>query len=66
MSKCVPVLLYPGSILITIKVYALENVLKLKRDAMSQVVFLDEAMKVSRRPILLCVAGYIRPSDSRE
>lgn len=29
-----------------VKVYALENVLKLKRDAMSQVVFLDEAMKI--------------------
>lgn len=29
-----------------VKVYALENVLKLKKDPMTHVVFLDEAMKV--------------------
>ena len=31
-----------------IKVYTLEKVLALKKDPVSQVVFLDEAMKVSR------------------
>ena len=30
-----------------IKVYTLEKVLKLKKDPISQVVFLDEAMKAS-------------------
>ena len=29
-----------------VKVYALENVLKLKKDPMTHIVFLDEAMKV--------------------
>lgn len=32
-----------------IKVYTLEKVLTMKKDAVSQVVFLDEAMKVSTR-----------------
>ncbi|KZT08475.1 uncharacterized protein LAESUDRAFT_68768 [Laetiporus sulphureus 93-53] len=33
-----------------VQVYALETVLKLKRDPTSQIVFLDEAMKVRAAP----------------
>ena len=39
-----------------IKVYTLEKVLALKKDPVSQVVFLDEAMKVS------CIEQHMTPS----
>ena len=54
-----------------VKVYALENVLKLKKDPMTHVVFLDEAMKVGAglrwmqfRLSDMILSGYARRSTA--
>ena len=43
-----------------IKVYTLEKVLKIKRDPVTEVVFLDEAMKVRESLLPLCGVLMIR------
>jgi hypothetical protein len=46
------------------KIYTLEKVLKLKKDTVTQTVFLDEAMKVrngmrafNKKVVLICLLG---------